>query len=533
MPIINLKAIILCLTAALAAMPLLSGPDQQWAWQLPPERYKELSVFERSQYDKAADLIKQKAYKAAATEFEKFHAQFPDSKCTSYMLFMRGYCLLMNKDRGESVKVFNEVMDYFGDKVEDATPALFFMGTAHIENGDMKEGLKCMQEIVDDPDYSKHPLVAGALNALGNNCWKNNERAKAVEFWKRACSADMKRANQKEVNEAVENATKYYIFSKDYSGFEGWRVPKDKTEDFKHRVAVAESAWNIAWNGFAKDWDGEYPFSKQKEKVAAMNAFFEWFKKQKPYYEQDKARKDSAKDGIWTYYDRAIRFAAGRYGDKPELGKLVDEAVAYAKKIEDKADSNSKLARICEFLREAKTYELILTIADQISDRPLAEFKKFEAYSAQKDWEKAIARLNDVEGMGDDKWKARAMNARADTFAEMGRYEEAIKLYQVINQPPRTLWSIQECYRKWGKLEDALRTLTEIENSFPDEASKAAWQKAEYLDKAKEREKAIAQARRIMKVYPKSEASSKAHQLLEKYGIKTGGGVTDGAEGGN
>ena len=37
--------------------------------------------------------------------------------------------------------------------------------------------------------------------------------------------------------------------------------------------------------------------------------------------------------------------------------------------------------------------------------------------------------------------------------------------------------------------------------------------------------KAIAQARKILKAYKKSHEASLAHQLLEKYGIATGGGV--------
>ena len=38
---------------------------------------------------------------------------------------------------------------------------------------------------------------------------------------------------------------------------------------------------------------------------------------------------------------------------------------------------------------------------------------------------------------------------------------------------------------------------------------------------------AVKEGRYIMKKYPKSIQSSYAHQLLEKYGIETGGGVVD------
>jgi tetratricopeptide (TPR) repeat protein len=78
-----------------------------------------------------------------------------------------------------------------------------------------------------------------------------------------------------------------------------------------------------------------------------------------------------------------------------------------------------------------------------------------------------------------------------------------------------------------GKLKEALGTLTELENMFPDEAARAAWTKATYYKEAGDRPRAIAQARRVLKVYPKAPESSHAHQMLEEFGIATGGGVVD------
>jgi hypothetical protein len=69
--------------------------------------------------------------------------------------------------------------------------------------------------------------------------------------------------------------------------------------------------------------------------------------------------------------------------------------------------------------------------------------------------------------------------------------------------------------------------LTEIENSFPDNAARAAWHKAAWLDAAGEQVQAVAAGKRVLKLYPKSPESSSAHQLLEKYGIATGGGLTE------
>src|ERR1700733_12457115 len=99
-----------------------------WTWELPAERYKKLDQFERAEYDKAANLLKQGSALTAAGEFEKFKIQFPDSSELSYALFMRGYALQQANQRNNAIKVYQEVLDYFGDQIDDAAPALYYMG---------------------------------------------------------------------------------------------------------------------------------------------------------------------------------------------------------------------------------------------------------------------------------------------------------------------------------------------------------------------------------------------------------------------
>lgn len=513
----NVAALLACLF-----LSCVTVVAKDWTWVLSPERYQEMSMFERAQYDKAVELLKKNAFKAAATEFEKFQTQFSESTFLPHILFMRAYCLHSDKTRNEAIKLYNEVMDYFGQSVDDAAPALYFMGVAHIENGDIKEGLKCMQEMVDDKDYSKHPLAAGALCALADNCWRNKEREKAVKYWQQA--AGFWESNQTDANKGIAGATAYYIKTKNYKGYEGWLVNPTNAENPKDRQWQAANAWNVAWNGFSNDFGGEYTTFNQKEKAEAMKAFWTWFKVQRQWYEKNK--------DPWGFYSASIYFLTQRWGEKEERDKLTEEALVYIKSLPDKADADKKIAWICDRLYEAGAPDRSIYVADQISDRPAAEYKKYEVYAGQKAWEKALARLKDIEAMPNDKWKMAAMSERARLYKDvLARYEEAIKLYQLINKPPETLWSIQDAYKRQGKLNEALQQLTEIENSFPDQAAQAAWYKAAYLDEAGDKEKAIAQGRRIMKVYPKSDASSKAHDLLQKLGVKTGGGVADGAEG--
>ena len=107
------------------------------------------------------------------------------------------------------------------------------------------------------------------------------------------------------------------------------------------------------------------------------------------------------------------------------------------------------------------------------------------------------------------------------------RWEEAIKLYYAINEPPGTLWNIQDCFGRLKKWKDQLRVLGEIETSFPPEGPRAAQAIARVFQKQKMDKQAIAKCRYIMKQYRDEGVSSWAHQELEKYGKATGGGIID------
>ena len=67
------------------------------------------------------------------------------------------------------------MLDYFGDRIDEAAAALYHLGLAHLENGDVREGMKAMREMADDEDYQKHPLAAGAIRRLADNHWQNKD----------------------------------------------------------------------------------------------------------------------------------------------------------------------------------------------------------------------------------------------------------------------------------------------------------------------------------------------------------------------
>jgi len=132
---------------------------------------------------------------------------------------------------------------------------------------------------------------------------------------------------------------------------------------------------------------------------------------------------------------------------------------------------------------------------------------------------------NTTEGIATKNW---IRSQRASVYHHyLRRWAEAIKIYYAINQPPHTLWSIQDCYGRLGKWKDQLKILSELEASFPDQAPRAAQHIAMVYKRQKMHKQTIAKCRAIMKIHRRHDVSSWAHQELEKYGKATGGGLID------
>jgi len=497
--------VLLCISAAGA---------QEWQWHLPANKYQQLDVFQRSAYDKAAALARSKDYRAAAHAFKKFRNDFPDSPATAHILFLRAYNLHLVKDRNAAIKVYNEVLDYFPGEISPASAALYHMATAHQQNGEPDRALELMREMAADEDYRSHPLAANALGYLADHASNSGKNVEAVAYWKQIID-DFSDKNRHAVANAQHKAASYYINNRQAGSYEEYRSGNNQDPAF--RKGLVDHIWHVArhtLNHRPNDPDG------RKWHRGTVSAFFGYFKSRKGTYQK-------ASDP-WSYYTRGMDFLTHCHGTRDEISLFVDEASQYISPIDDKGRADGMWAFLVDRLKEARHYDRARHCLTKMTDRPFAAYKEYEILAHEQKWDPAARQLETVEAMGNPYWTRRAMRARATIYRyHLGRYAEAIDLFQKVDDPPTTLWDIQDCYIRWGKLTEALTTLTTIENMFPDHAANAAWHKAAYLDRFNQKPQAIAAARRILKVYPRSPASSQAHQLLEKHNVKTGGGVAD------
>ncbi|MCJ8330359.1 MAG: hypothetical protein HRT89_16315 [Lentisphaeria bacterium] len=494
--------------------PLLQA---NWKWKLNGKNYQKMNMFQRAQYDKAAKMFNDKNYKGATSEFAKFKVQFPDSDVIPHILFMRAHSLHKSKTRNKAIKLYLEVLDFFGEEIEAAAPALFYMAVAHIENGDTLKGMKLMKAMADDKDYQTHSLAAGAIRSLADNHWKNKEAEQAVKYWKQVVR-DFYKKSHGETRLAVDSLTTYYLREKKYSDYESWRCNETNMKDAKHRYYISNYAWNIAWRNYPKSFWGKYTKFNKKEKAKDMLAFIRYFKQQKTWYEKNKK--------MWDFYTRSLHFTVRFIGDKKLRDNEINQTIKYIDSLKDKKDRIGKYGWVVDRLRETGRHEQALNIARRIPERFSSMYKVYQVTGhGMGKWADAAKILQEMIKANDKIWSKRAQNDLAWVYMEhLRKYDDAIKLYQLISNPPHTLWPIKICYERKGDFKKALLTLNELENMFPDQAARAALDKVYLYKNNGDKKMAIKHAKRILKVYKKSGQASRAHQILEDFGIDVGGG---------
>ena len=514
------------LLAALAvASSALPAAAREWRWQLPAARYQTLNQFERRQLDKAAALVERKSYNAAAEEFEKFKADFPDSSLLSYVLLMRGYCLERSNNRNTAIKLYQEVLDFFQDNADDCAAALYHLAMSHFDNGDTAKGMKALQALADDPRYKDHPLTAGAIRRLADDFWTRQQPESAVRYWKQVVGRYAGQ-NDAEVNLALKNVVAWYVKNRDYAGYEAWLLHDRSSSDAEVHKQLVEHAFNAAKKGFHGDWE-KYAATtekdkreKEKLKTEDMQAFYSYLKANRSWYEKT--------GDLWRYQEHALQFLALPGADRAAREAAVNDALALVKDVKNKDEADRKVSYLVDYLADQQQYDRARYLLAMVHDRVQAAYKDYELLAGEGKWPQAVARLEEVEHRGGGAWKKQAMWERAKIYKDsLHDYEKAIKLCNEISNPPATLWLIEDAYHRWGKLKESLGTLSEIEAMFPADAPRAAWKKTHYLLKADDKKAAIAQARRIMKMYPKSQESALAHRWLEDNGVASGGGVSD------
>ncbi len=576
---------IACLAGILSGP--LSADDKAWEWKMPGELYKQLNHLQRSRIDKAAAIFEQgdklreknndrkpkddaiRYFRAAALEWKKIRVQAGDTlddSSLAYVVFMQGHSHHGALDRLKAVRTYTEVVDYFPNEIWIAVPALYFRGVAHFENGDDRDGYASFLALTRDDDYLQHPLAAGALRRLADNHWANQEFDEAARFWQLTWKS-FHRSNRDEARRSADQLKKFYLFHQRFKELESFVAEQTEVtaDDEAARCDVLCGIMNWTSHGYNQggwpDWyyNRFYSDSKARSLMARdQRALYDWFVEKQPAFE--------TADRMWEFRRTAVVYALAQKMGEPDplIRALIDElrsgAADAEKTVERGNDLIGQLAhhgkrteasRAFEYVsgslrasslppssKEELAGQLLGTLAhhrfpdearsllDLYVDRIKAIWAEYRVAESANDWKNALLALDKLEGVNDAHALRESREKRAWIYKDQTRqYDQAIEMFQLIADPPRTLWQIQECYRAAGRTGEARNTLDEIAGSFPQEAPRAVFKKAEYHREDGEHKLAVALYRQILMRFKGSSESSTAHQRLEDYGVESGGGV--------
>lgn len=514
----------------------LSLSAQEWTHVLPPDLYRALNLNQRAAVDKALDLYQkgdqgkdrkqQQFHKSAANDWERFrvqHGEDLDPSVFAYSLFMQAMSQDRASDRHTAVKTFTEVLDFFPDEVWLAAPSLYFRAMTHLQIGDQRKGLADMQEMLKDEDYRMHPLAADAYLRVAENHWDNRRTREASDMWA-IVAEGFANSNREAAWKAKQRLRDWLIVQGDLQGALAWFLERESkgTEEEK-KVAAATKLHEHAQRGFERDFKGWY-FEKMFEGKKAegnrqlrINQFRDWFFEQEALFAQT--------GRLWEYY--LLQFEDFRRNDSNQLKTLIPKLSALLRKTSD--ESRPRRAKeLVNRLAGIGEYDLALSLLEFYPTPVSRLWQTFNIEERRKRYEDADRVLEQLLAQSDAAVVVEARRERAKLYHHrMGKYEEAIKLYFEINDPPDTLWSIVDCQRRNKQKAEAQNTLTEIASIFPDQAPRAIFAKAEFFRVDGEKKTAIGLYRNILShpEWRKTGEASKAHDRLEDLGIATGGAV--------
>ena len=548
-----------------------------------PARWKKLDTFEAYALQKADKSFAAKDYTKAGAEYKTFVVEFPRSKAIPYAILRRGRCKQLVDKRFEAVKLYEEVLDYFPDDVNEAAAALFYLGECEHKNGNLVEAMKAYAEIAEDEEYRQHKLAAGAVYELALNLKKQERYRDAGEEFARLAVEWRKERADVAVGSINESLDYYAIRAPDKSKL---RQLWQDTLGFHERVHKKTQIAAANESDPPRFWDEVLAYidrhSKDLFKEEAKEARIRLFK----YWSSQMANKHADRDDFqihWANYSfyadgnqlqRIARlekqFARGQKDDWDRVVKWMvvlaqanaaSKAVDYAKKIDYKSASPKQIVAAMAALwdaakspeaarglithldmpsqedafkvstawwfahrRDKESFQHIIRMVD---DRSLRDNETLRFYMWRRDTallEKEglpiCDRLVSVEQYADHAYKA-----KAEIYYMIKKYEECIQaLRNFPKADAHTFFRIADCFIHLKKPAQAIQQLREIENFFPQNSSQAVYKISEVHRRFDQRKQEVQALHEIMLRYKKTPTASKAHLRLEELGVSIRGG---------
>lgn len=512
------------------------------------DRWAKLREAERYQLNVAEKLYREKQYKVAADEYEKFVKLYEKSEGAAFAQLKWSHCQVELRKQNTAIKEgYQTLLDYFPESPE-APIASLLIGRTYRDMGDIKLAKKAYAKAI--ATYPKHFAAVMARLDLVEFARKENDLATQTALLKEL-TFDVERKGP--TVEPCSTASRQLARLSFQAGNFEDGLKALATSCAEDDVPVHMMHPNIGGlPGIVSALTGAMDEATKKlgEKLADASAG--WLKVFATGGLADEKRKAKAIDA-W-YSAAEVR----RVARQPDKQKAVYEDMLKALGVDD-----TLLGRLAQWHKDNKQMELARTTYARFKDTVEGQNQIANSFVEEKQFDKAIEiyrRLAAADAKTAPRWlSAAAMAYRqggkpdaamavyrelltsdaknaadyqfqiAETLYYAQRWQECITAYRGTERFPHNFQHMATAHRHLKQYEEARRLYVQIGANSQGHASWAQYQiAATYEQEGKPRE-AIIEFKKVCERFPKSTEGSQAHaHLNEKYKITvTLGGAKD------
>lgn len=510
--------------------------------ELSLDRWAKLREVERYQLNIAEKYFREKNYKVAADEYEKFLTLYETSEGAAYSQLKWSLCHVMLRKHNTAIKEgYQSVIDYWPDSPE-AVASMYYIGQAYKDIGEVSKARKAYQAVLSE--HGDHLAAVYATVDLIDLTTIDDDIDERVRLWKRLVF-DTKRTRESDsfcVRASQQYAAHAFEFETFANGVKALETTYDDGKIVEQVTAYAR--------GPVSRLVGRDETRARGEKLADDGVA--WIRKQVPTDRSDAADRQTAlrhwysmadlqaatgrQDQVAEIYEQLVStFGADdqtlqRIGDWYKSVGQYDQARLQFAKFENRIEGQNQIAYS---FRQEKNF----TSAVQAYQRNVAS----DADNAAK-WTSEIAATYRDAGKYDEAiavytelLRSDAENAErwmwliATSYRDARKYKEAIGYYRQCNNFPANYQEMASCHRAMKEYGEAVILYNQIVGGAPPSAAWAMLQIGYTHEQAGKKESAIRSFQQVCRNFPKDRHASVAHAHLQsKYKITvTLGGATD------
>lgn len=538
--LLGLAALLVVLTSGVARAEPLD--------QLSLDRWSKLRETERYQLTVAEKYYRDKQWKVALAEYNKFVQLYEKCDAASFALMKWALCQVELRQSNTAIKDgFKTVIDYWPDS-QEAMASGYYLARTYRDIGEVKEAKKAYSKLI-----TTHPKHAASIQArmdLIEIAGKDNDVERRVGLWKELVYSVERTKDVADVCVvASRQLAQHYFRTGDFA--EGLKslATTYKEEDLPIYLRDYNHGHLLP---ILSEVTGAKEETTKNLGIKVADAAVTWLRSQLPKDSRDEIGKTRAKQ-IFNYIAE-VELAARR----PEK-----QLAVYEEMVKAFGPDDAVLTSIGSWYVTAKRYEEARRVFGQFKN-PIAGGNLIaSSFRTELKYPQAIETYRKLAGADTKKlgtWLAEAamthrearqpdqaiaiyrelMTADATnasgwhwemamTLYHFGRWKEAITALRGTDRFPQNNQLMAQASRNLKQHNEAITLYRQIVAAHPPSASWALLQIAHTYEEAGQKDAAIKAFRALCERFPKSGEASQAHALLQdKYKINvTLGGTTN------